>query len=109
MPQRPMLNLENGKCYELIFCHDWDGSYPRKVKIIDDKEVHSETSHSYPTITPSNELHDAPQWRNYFQYVWDHGWAKGSSYGDTSIVEARVLKGAELKEFEAQIVLGKKN
>ena len=97
MPTRPMLNLENGKCYEITFLHDWCGK--RKVKIIQRKEVHSERLHSYG----STSLHG-------FSYIWDYGYEKGPILGDGqySAVAARELEGTELEEFEAQLEKRKK-
>lgn len=95
MPQRPMLNLELGKCYEVTHLQDWRDLYPRKVKIIERKHVHSDRIHSYGTTSPTG-----------FLYIWDYGWAKGSfggCDGGYSIVAARELKGTELEEFEAEL------
>lgn len=95
MPQRPMLNLEKGKCYEISYHSTWRDQYPRKVKIIEPKYIHEDRIHSYGTIAP-----------NGFSYIWDYGWEKettvyaGQFY---SIVAARELEGSELEEFETEL------
>lgn len=94
-----MLNLENGKCYEVTHLHDWQDKYPRKIKIIEPKEIHSDCLHSYATTSPTG-----------FIYIWDYGYAKKTSIvyaGDYSIVAARELEGTELEEFEAATALSK--
>lgn len=106
-----MLNLEKGKCYELSFLRErYDYGTTSKVKIIGDNESDSKTIHCYPSVYPGIKVWDTQEWARFFIYIWDYGFAKGTSIvasGDYSIVGARLLEGAELDEFEAKLKMCK--
>lgn len=99
-----MLNLQKGKCYEIQF-GNYYGNMKEKMKIVGDKTIHGEFSHSYPSISPSNKGWKKG-WTNYFMYIWDHGIRKNTYGINKDMVSVRELLNTELLEFENLIKKG---